>query len=1331
MFCNRKYVEMLHLNKLSLNFLPLFALLILSGICCNDLQAASKKKIVFIAGAKSHGYGSHEHQAGCMLLADALNKSGLPVQAEVYTNGWPKDPTVLNDAAAIVIYCDGGGRHPVHQHLDEVDKLAKKGIGIGCIHYAVEIGKGKPGNKLLDWIGGYFEANWSVNPHWNGHFRKLPKHAVARGVKPFTINDEWYYHMRFTEQMQGVTPILSDLPPQSSLRRKDGPHSGNPDVRAAVKRKESQHTSWVKERADGGRGFGFTGGHYHWNWGHDQFRKLVLNEIVWIAKVDVPKQGVPSKSLTVKDLEANQDYPKSNRYNPHRIQKLLDEWNQKTLSKTSTQKITVEKKDDHPPKSALKGLQVGKGLSATLFASEPQLLSPTNIDVDARGRVWVCECVNYRRRQGERPAGDRILILEDTNGDGVADSKKVFYQGNDVNSALGICVLGNRVIVSCAPNVLVFTDENGDDVPDKKELLFTKSGQPQHDHSLHAFVFGPDGKLYWNFGNTGKVVNDKLGKQVVDVNGIPVIDARKPYIGGMAFRCDLDGSNFEVLAHNFRNNYELAVDSFGTVWQSDNDDDGNRAVRINYVMRHGNFGYKDELTGAGWRTTRTGMKKEIPLRHWHLNDPGVVPNLLQTGAGSPTGICFYEGTLLPAQYQNAIIHADAGPNIVRAYPVKNSGAGYSATIEPILEGVKDKWFRPSDVCVAPDGSIFIADWYDPGVGGHGMGDTKRGRIFRIAPPGKKYHVPKYDFKTAKGSAEALKNPAVSVRAIAWMTFAKMGAEAEPALQELLKSKNTHHQARALWLLTNIAGKSDEYVQHAIKDNNSSIRITGLRMAERYKVDLVKTIKQLVHDSSPQVRRECAVMLKDVQSNELPKLWAKLASQYDGKDRWYLEALGIGASMNWDACLNAWLSQVGNQWNSASGRDIIWRSRAKVTPRYLAKILIDSNRTAEESLRYFRAFDFLDSANTQAALKQIIFDKHSGKNKREIIYATEALTRLNGININKHSEYRDVVNKVLDSSRGTTLFLQMITKFQVQNRYDDVLKIAVTNSNSTLGVNATLLLLNRKQQQLLESSINNKDAKIALNSIKVLGTTADNRAVPLLLQVLTNNKKELAQRQAAIIALGKSRKGAIKLITMSEKKQIDDSLTASVAATLHSVRWQDVKKRTVKIFPLPATKNKEPLPPIADLIKMRGNASKGKIVFNTTGTCAKCHQVNGVGKQIGPDLSEIGKKLSRLAMIQSILFPSASISHNYETYAVVLENGTQVSGVLVSQTDEMVTIKTAEAIVRTIPRSEIDEIVKKSVSMMPADLQKVMTVDDLKNVIEYLTTLKKAKKKAGK
>ena len=384
--------------------------------------------------------------------------------------------------------------------------------------------------------------------------------------------------------------------------------------------------------------------------------------------------------------------------------------------------------EQHSPAVATSQFDVHPELSVSLLAAEPFLANPTNIDVDHLGRVWVCEVMNYRQKIAnddipERTEGDRIIVVEDTNGDGSADETHIFYQGRDVDSAHGICVLGNRVIVSANDSVFFLVDDDNDLKADRKELLFTNIGGTQHDHGIHAFVFGPDGKLYFNFGNEGKQICDANGKPIVDRAGNVVKDSIRPYQQGMVFRCNLDGSNIETLAWNFRNNWEVAVDSFGTLWQSDNDDDGNRSTRINYVMPYGNYGYRDETDGSGWRADRTGMHTEVPLKHWHLNDPGVIPNLLQTGAGSPTGICIYEGDSLPDVFRNQMIHCDAGPNIVRCYPVENDGAGYKATITNMVDGSKkNQWFRPSDVCVAPDGSLIVADWYDPGVGGHRMRD---------------------------------------------------------------------------------------------------------------------------------------------------------------------------------------------------------------------------------------------------------------------------------------------------------------------------------------------------------------------------------------------------------------------------------------------------------------------------------------------------------------------------------------------------------------------------------------------------------------------------------
>ncbi|MBC8326325.1 MAG: NPCBM/NEW2 domain-containing protein [Verrucomicrobia subdivision 3 bacterium] len=615
------------------------------------------------------------------------------------------------------------------------------------------------------------------------------------------------------------------------------------------------------------------------------------------------------------------------------------------------------------PEEALKNLDVHPALQVELFAAEPMLLSPSNIDIDHRGRVWVCEVINYRGHRNKRPEGDRILILEDTDGDGKADKRKVFYQGRDIDSAHGVCVLGTvdgkntRVIVSALDKVQVFTDVDGDDKADKKETLFSGISGAQHDHGIHQFMFGPDGRLYFNFGNSGKQLKDKNGKPVIDLAGNVVNDKRQPYQEGMVFRCKLDGSEVETLGWNFRNNWMVTVDSFGTMWQSDNDDDGNRGVRINYVMEYGNYGYKDEFTGAGWRTSRTNIEKTIPLRHWHLNDPGVMPNLLQTGAGSPTGICVYEGDLLPKIFHGQIIHCDAGPSIVRAYPVKPSGAGYTATTVNILDGAKrDKWFRPSDVKVAPDGSLIVADWYDPGVGGHRMGDLDRGRLFRITPKGHKgYKQPKLDFKTAKGLVAALKNPNNSVRQIAF-TELKNRKEATPTLLKLFEDGSPHHRARALWLLAQNKGIRTPLLIKAAVDRDENIRALSIRISRQLKLNTLISIRNKADDNSPVVRRECLIALRHHKSPEAPALWAYLANAHDGKDRWYLEALGLAADKQENKFFDAWL-KASPKLNTPAARDIIWRCRGTHAAKYLADIILDKSIAEEDKPRYLRALDF--------------------------------------------------------------------------------------------------------------------------------------------------------------------------------------------------------------------------------------------------------------------------------------------------------------------------------------------------------------------------------------
>jgi type 1 glutamine amidotransferase len=283
------------------------------NISLRTLKKGDRKKVLFLAGRKSHGYGAHEHKAGCLLLARCLNESDVDVSAQVETdNAWPQPWVGYDKPDSVVMYCDGYRSHMAKQHQDRIQSLVDQGVGVACLHFGVEVEPEVLGSTFLDWIGGYFEIGWSVNPHWSATFDTFPDHPIARGVQPFTIHDEWYYHMRFQPKMENVTPILSSLPPVETLtsRAKDKNRGSNPTVMAEVSAGKPQVVAWAYERPKGGRGFGFTGGHFHRNWKQDDFRKLVLNALYWTAGGEVPAEGIVSRTPSDLDMELNQDYPK-------------------------------------------------------------------------------------------------------------------------------------------------------------------------------------------------------------------------------------------------------------------------------------------------------------------------------------------------------------------------------------------------------------------------------------------------------------------------------------------------------------------------------------------------------------------------------------------------------------------------------------------------------------------------------------------------------------------------------------------------------------------------------------------------------------------------------------------------------------------------------------------------------------------------------------------------------------------------------------------------------------------------------------------------------------
>ncbi|MCE4216121.1 PVC-type heme-binding CxxCH protein [Aquirufa antheringensis] len=954
-------------------------------------------------------------------------------------------------------------------------------------------------------------------------------------------------------------------------------------------------------------------------------------------------------------------------------------------------------------------LQVPEGLEVKPFAAEPMLINPTNIDVDSKGRVWVLEAYNYRpgiNGNPTNPQGDRIVILEDTNGDGQADSRKVFYQSPELNAPLGIAVLDSMVIVSQSPYIWKMFDDNRDGKADRKEVMFSGIGGDQHDHGAHAFTFGPDGKLYFNIGNEGKQLLDAKGNPVLDQDGDPI--GPKKYRQGMVFRCNLDGSQVEVLGHNFRNNYEVAVDSYGALWQSDNDDDGNKGVRINAVFEHGNYGYVDEMTGEGWYVNRTNIEKEIPLRHWHLNDPGVVPNLLQTGAGSPTGMIIYEGNLLPSIFQNQMIHTDAGPNVVRSYATTPWGAGYEARINNLITS-KDQWFRPADVAAAPDGSLFVADWYDPGVGGHQAGDQAKGRIYRIAPKGHAYKKTNFDLSTPELAFKALENPNLEIRFLAFQALKKMGTKAESVLEnEFNTNENPRFRARAFWVL-NQGPRSNEFILKAFDQSNPSLKAMAIRAAKQKPYTEWSTLAaKAAKDQHASVRRELAIALRHLSGEEVNQLWASLAMRHNGTDRWYLEALGIGADGNWDERFAAYAALKPE--NSKGYSDVVWRARTEKALPALIELIGNT-----KSLAYFRALDFMPGEQKSEALFALI----NGKFATDVSAQLEAVRHMKPAYIASHPEVKVVLSALLKQISGKQ-YLELVDYYQLKEESPRVLGMILAGTESS---KAGQVVYNLPGGAALIRSkfFTGKEAE-QLALIEMLRWQGKTESAQLLYEATANPKLSKAVQMQAARVIGNAYPTEEFVLDLLEKKKIATAYVPLVVESLQKAWRKSIRMKANSYLAKHQTETKKAHPAMAELINMSGDAVKGKVVF--TNSCTMCHLVNNEGIDFGPKLSEIGTKLSKEGMYMSILHPNAGIGFGYETFEVKTKSGDTYQGIIVSKNETDIVLRIPGGIVKSFKTSALKSYKQLPESLMPEGLADGMSTPELVDLIEYLSTLKK-------
>jgi putative membrane-bound dehydrogenase-like protein len=662
-----------------------------------------------------------------------------------------------------------------------------------------------------------------------------------------------------------------------------------------------------------------------------------------------------------------------------------------------TASLVIGQSPNHVPAEAF---TVPEGLEVTVWATSPMLQNPTNMDIDHHGRVWVTEGVNYRGKKNRRKEGDRVVVLEDSDGDGLADKSTVFVQEPFLVSPLGIAVFDNVIVVAQPPDMLIYTDVDRnlkfDDHIDKREVHLTGFQGRNHDHSLHSVTAGPDGLWYWNSGNCGAVFTDKsdqtfrITSSYMDPTGVAgkASDDGHVYVGGFTARMQPDGTEVEIIGHNYRNSYEQAITSIGDVFQSDNDDPP--ACRVANIIEYGNAGFSSRDGRRAWRADQR-RGQDTATAEWRQDDPGTMPSGDVYGGGSPTGVAFYENGALGIKWRGLLLTCEPGRNTIFGYLPKRVGAGFhlerfdwmTTNTEHKFVGsdfTGGRWdgqlhtqFRPADVAVGTDGAIYVADWFDGRVGGHQTLDNSlAGTIYRVAPKGFKDAPPKLELDSFDGQLQALQSPAVNVRHLGHnrLKIADLTPQQE---QRLITHDNPYVRSRGVWVVALRPGPANPTILKELTTGDETQQLVAWRAARRRGDNIAALASECLNrNPSPALCAAIATAMRNEPPSEtVINNLVLIGQRFDGSDRSYLDAFGIGCTGKEEQVYSALIKEHPDaiKWPPAIAW-IAWRLGSASSVPSLAQRVLAADLPKTERVRALTAIAFIKDKAAMNAMVNI-------------------------------------------------------------------------------------------------------------------------------------------------------------------------------------------------------------------------------------------------------------------------------------------------------------------------------------------------------------------------
>ena len=1064
---------------------------------------------------------------------------------------------------------------------------------------------------------------------------------------------------------------------------------------------------------------------------------------------------------------------------------------------------------------SMAGIRIPTGWEIQLYAAEPDLANVVAFDIDNRGRVYVCETFRQNRGVTDNRAhddewvkadlaaqtvqdridyhkrllgdaavtyaqhDDRVRRLEDSDGDGKADSSYVLANGFnrlEEGTGAGILVRGSDIYYTCIPKLWKLVDKDDNGVADERVVLSDGYGVRVafRGHDMHGLVLGPDGRLYFSIGDRGYHVTTDDGRVLADPES------------GAVFRCELDGSGLEVFATGLRNPQELAFNDVGDLFSVDNNSDSGDQARVVHILEGGD---------SGWRMHYQYLSDRGPFnrdRIWeplHEEQPAyIVPPIVNLTDG-PSGLAFYPGTGFGDALKDNFLICDfrGGPanSGIRSFTLEPKGACYrlASDSDPIWSVLA------TDLAFGPDGALYISDWVD---GWDGLG---KGRMYRLTDPNQRDTPIVKEVQQLLGSEwsrhtlEALTD--YLVHADRRVRFEAQWELARRHELDTLLALATNGEfdsvgrLHALWGTDQILRMDPEVREASLKklspllqDKDDVLRAAAAKVAgERLDSGAVKRLRELLSDPSPRVQYFSILALAQLEDvDAFPGVVGRLASAEnkdaalrhagimylvslrdptkiatlrkhpsesvrraavvalrrlkmketslfldDESDLVVMEAARAIHDEPIPSAMNALADMVGTSDGSKKLiRRVLNANYRQGTVESAAKLAAFASRESALPEMRIEALEMLGKW-AQPDPRDRVLNVHRPLAEREVSVAKKAL-----------ASYVDSLITAPESVRETAI--EVASKLGI-SEIAPVLVDRITNASLSPATRAVSL-----------AALNRLDPKSAVALAKQVKLKPVTELLPEALRVLAQNDSEASLPrfiEATESRNVKVRQLAWDILAESGGPDAVATIEGGVRSYLAGTLSPDVQLNVVeaahgKVSPdlqaaledyAKVLAEQDPLAPWLVALD-GGDSKKGRASFfeNTKLSCLRCHKVDRAGGAVGPELTRIGGQKDRRYLLESICLPDAQIAKNFETAVIANDLGQVFTGIVKYENEEFVElIQNDGSQVRIL----LDEIVarRKGISSMPADLTKLMSKRELRDLVAYLVSLKASKRGA--